>query len=340
MEVPCGKVYMDSNANTPTATSIGLLRSIAWMDVFRNHGASLFFLGLIISSVFVGAVDNLLVQAFPIMLVALGMTLVISSGGIDISVGAIMAISAAVSARLYTSDDFDFGLVPSIGCGIVAAGLCGLFNGGLISRFRIQPIIVTLIVMIAGRGLAMRIQAQPFISLDYTSSFAELGLYEVAGISVQIVIMLAAIAIMLFIVKKTVFAKHVEAIGNNSRAARLVGINTLTTTIGVYVVCSILCAIAGNMEAARSGVVNAAELGVLVELDAIAAVAIGGTPFSGGRARIMGTVVGAIVVTLVPVIVNMNNIPSDYSLVFKALIVIVAMWAQRKTVAMWAQRKR
>ena len=330
MEVPCGKVYMDSNANTPTATSIGLLRSIAWMDVFRNHGASLFFLGLIISSVFVGAVDNLLVQAFPIMLVALGMTLVISSGGIDISVGAIMAISAAVSARLYTSDDFDFGLVPSIGCGIVAAGLCGLFNGGLISRFRIQPIIVTLIVMIAGRGLARRIQAEPVTSLESTP-FGTLGLYRIAGtVPVQIVIMLAAIAIMLLIVKKTVFAKHVEAIGDNPRAARLVGINTFTTTIGVYVVCSILCAIAGIMGAARGGEVNAAKLGLFVELDAIAAVAIGGTPFSGGRARVLGTVAGAIVVGLVEVVVTMNNIPSDYSMVFKALIVVAAMWAQRR----------
>ena len=134
----------------------------------------------------------------------------------------------------------------------------------------------------------------------------------------------------ILIVKKTVFAKHVEAIGDNPRAARLVGINTLTTTIGVYVVCSVLCAIAGIMGAARGGEVNAATLGLFIELDAIAAVAIGGTPFSGGRARIMGTVVGAIVVILVGVIVNMNNIPAHYSLVFKALVVVVAMWAQRK----------
>ncbi len=327
MEVPCGKMYMDSSANTSTATSIGLLKSIAGMDFFRNYGASIFFLGLIVSSVFIGTVENTLVQAFPVMLVALGMTLVISSGGIDISVGAIMAISAAVSVRLYTSG---VGLAPSLGCGIVAAALCGLFNGILISRFRIQPIIVTLVVMIAGRGLARRIQGQPSTSLEYTP-FGEFGLYKIADkIPVQIAIMLAAIAIMLFLVKKTVFAKHVEAIGDNSRAARLVGINILTTTIGVYVACSILCAIAGNMQAARIGAVNAAQLGLLVELDAIAAVAIGGTPFSGGRARIMGTVVGAIVVTLVPVIVNMSNIPSHYSMVFKALIVIVALWAQTK----------
>jgi len=325
---------MDSSAKTSAATSIGLLKSIPGLGAFRDHGATVFFLALITLSALItpnflslGTLENTLVQVFPVMLVALGMTLVISSGGIDISVGAIMAISAAVSARLYTSG---VGLAPSIGCGILAAALCGLFNGILISRFRIQPIIVTLVVMIAGRGLAMRVQGQLSTSLEYTP-FGNFGLYKVADkVPVQIVIMLAAVAIMLFIVKKTVFAKHVEAIGDNCRAARLVGINTLATTIGVYVVCGILCAIAGSMEAARIGAVNVAQLGLFIELDAIAAVAIGGTPFSGGRTKIVGTVLGAVVVGLVTVIVNMNNVPSHYSMVFKALIVVVAMWTQRK----------
>ena len=245
---------MDRNADTSTDTSMGLLKSVKEMEVFRNYGVTLFFLALIAASALItpnflslGTLEITLVQVFPVMLVALGMTLVISSGGIDISVGAIMAISGAVTAKLFCTSGF--GWAPSLGCGIVAAALCGLFNGILISRFRIQPIIVTLVVMIAGRGLARRIPAEPVTSLESTP-FGTLGLYRVLSkVPVQIVIMLIAIAIMLFIVKKTVFAKHVEAIGDNRRAARLVGINTLTTTIGVYVVCSILCAIAGIMGA-------------------------------------------------------------------------------------------
>ncbi len=311
-----------------------LARSLARRDTLGNIAAAAFLPALIVVSALItpnflstGTLETTLVQVFSVMLVALGMTLVISSGGIDVSVGAIMAISGAVSARLYTSGT---GLVTSVGCGIIAAGLCGVFNGVLISKFRIQPIIVTLVVMIAGRGLAMRIQGQLAVSLEYTA-FGNLGLYKVMDkIPIQIVIMLVAIMIMLLIVNKTVFAKHVEAMGDNCRAARLVGINALTTTIGVYGLCGVLCAIAGNMEAARIGTVNVAKLGLFVELDAIAAVAIGGTPFSGGRARIMGTVVGAIVVGLVTVIVGMNNIPSHYSMVFKALIVVVAMWAQKR----------
>ncbi len=325
---------MDSSGNPSTAAGNGLRKFIAMTDLFSSYGIIFFFLALIILNAFItpnflsiGTLENTLVQVFPVMLVALGMTFVISSGGIDISVGAIMAISGAVSARLFT---LGVGLAPSIGCGIVAAGLCGLLSGVLIAKFRIQPIIVTLVVLIAGRGLAQIVLGELFTSLLFTP-FGDLGRVRLAdAIPVQIVITLAAIAIMLFIARKTVFAKHVEAIGDNCRAARLVGINTVSVTIGVYVLCSILCGIAGNMEAARVNVVNVGSLGVLIELDAIAAVAIGGTPFSGGRARILGTVFGAVVVQLVTVIVNMNDIPFHYSLMFKALIVVIALWAQGK----------
>ncbi|NQT37019.1 MAG: ABC transporter permease [Planctomycetes bacterium] len=325
---------MDRNVNTPINTSTGWLKSIAWAEILGNYGAQLVFLTLIAACALstpkffsLGTLEITLLDVFPVMLVALGMTLVISSGGIDISVGAIMAISGAVTVALYTSG---VGWVLSMGCGIGAAALCGLFNGVLISIFRIQPIIVTLVVMIAGRGLARRIQVDPTTSLKSTP-FDTLGLYRIAGkVPVQIVIMLAVIAVMLFVVKKTVFAKNTEAIGDNPRAARLVGVNTLTTTVGVYVVCGVLCAIAGIMTIARIAQLNAVTLGGFIELDAIAAVAIGGTPFSGGRARILGTITGAIIVILVGVIVGLNKMPDDYAKVFKALIIVIAMWAQRR----------
>ena len=325
METTCGKAPMDRSTKIWIATIFFpalITASAILIATFVSSEAMEEALVLL-----VGTLENTLVQAFPMMLVALGMTLVISSGGIDISVGAIMAISGAVSARLYASG---FGLAPSIGCGIAAAALCGLCNGVLIAKFKIQPIIVTLAVMIAGRALAQIILGNLFTSLLFTS-FGDLGQFELAGkIPVQIVIMAAAIAVMLFVARKTVFAKHVEAIGDNCRAARLLGVNTVAVTIGVYVLCAILCGIAGNMAAARSTIVNVGTLGVLVELDANAAVAIGGTSFSGGRARILGTVFGAIVVQLVTVVVNMTDIPFNYSLIFKAMIVIIAIWAQRK----------
>ena len=309
-------------------------------DFSGRYGTALFFITLIVLNAFItpnfvslGTVANTLVQVFPVMLVALGMTMVISSGGIDISVGAIMAVATAVAARLYTSDmGFipQLGLFPAICCGLVAGGLCGLFNGLLVAKFRIQPIIVTLVTMIAGRALAHIILDKLTTSLSNTP-FGELGKLKPGGVPIQIVMMTVVVAVMVFVARKTNFAKRVEAVGDNPRAARLVGINTVSVLIGVYILCGVLCAVAGMMEAARSNIVNVGILGKLVELDAIAAVAIGGTAFSGGRARIMGTVFGAIVVQLVTIIVNMNNIDFHYSLILKAIILIIAVWTQRKT---------
>ena len=315
------------------------------MKFVKNHGTAFFFLLLIVANAIftpgffsVVTLNNTLRQVFPIMLVALGMTLVISSGGIDISVGAIMAVSAAVSARLCTAEVFvlpsiGFGVVEawvcSVGFGVLAGGLCGLLNGVLVAKFRIQPIIVTLVMMFAGRGLAQMIQGEFPLSLSFTP-FEDLGRYKIASIPIQVVIMLIAVGVMFFIARKTVFAKRVEAIGDNSTAARLVGINIFSATVGVYVLCSILCAIVGNMEASKVVEVDAGKLGMYIELDAIAAVAIGGTAFSGGRARILGTVFGAIVVQLVAVIVTSHDIQHHYSLILKAVVLIVAVWAQRE----------
>jgi ribose/xylose/arabinose/galactoside ABC-type transport system permease subunit len=314
-------------------TSAGFAHVAGCVQFIKNYSMIFFFLAMIVlNAIFTpnflstGTLDNTLRQVFPIMLVALGMTMVISSGGIDISVGAIMAVAAAVIARCYTAD---IGVIPSVGCGVLAGGLCGLLNGVLISKFRIQPIIVTLIVMFAGRGVAQMILGEFPVSLMGTP-FETFGRLRMAGIPIQVLIMIPTIAVMLFIVKKTVFARRVEAIGDNRRAARLVGINVFSVTVGVYVLCAVLCAIAGAMEAARGGRVDAGSMGMYIELDAIAAVAIGGTCFAGGRARILGTVFGAVLVQLVTVIVNMNNIQPEYSLILKAVVLIAAVWAQKE----------
>ena len=322
-----------SEKNTGPPTCADLARAAGSVRFVKNYSMVLFFLALIVGNaiftpnfISTGTLDNTLRQVFPIMLVAMGMTLVISSGGIDISVGSIMAVSAAVIARCYTGG---MSVAPAVGCGVLVAGLCGLLNGVLISKFTIQPIIVTLIVMFAGRGVAQMILGEFPVSLMGTP-FETFGRERLWSVPVQVLLMIPLVAIMFFVVKKTVFARRVEAIGDNRRAAGLVGINIFTVTVGVYVLCAVLCAIAGAMEAARGGRVDAGRLGMYIELDAIAAVAIGGTCFTGGRARILGTVFGAVLVQLVTVIVNMNNIQYHYSLILKAIVLIAAVWAQRE----------
>lgn len=303
-------------------------------EYFSKYGALSFFVILIILNAFItpnflriGTFRNLLLQGYPILVVALGMTLVISSGGIDISVGSIMALSSSVTARLFTSG---FGLIPSVAAGLLAACLCGLFNGFMISRFRIQPIVITLILMIGGRGLAQIILGELFISF-YGTPFADIGSWKIGStIPVQVVIILFLIVTTYFAVNKMTFGQYVEAVGDNYNAARLSGININLVILAVYSSCGLLCGVAGIVEAARINAVNAGSLGLLVELDAIAAVAIGATPFTGGKARIIGTVIGALIVQLVTIIVNMNNIQFHYSLVIKACIIIIALYLQKE----------
>jgi ribose/xylose/arabinose/galactoside ABC-type transport system permease subunit len=303
-------------------------------DYLSKYGALTFFVLLILINTFItpnflqsGTLRNLLLQVFPIVAVSLGMTFVIASGGIDISVGSIMAIAGAVTARLFLAD---LGVVTSILIGLCAASLCGFLNGFMVAVFRIQPIIITLILMIGGRGLAQIILGELFVSL-YATPFTTLGSLKIwQGIPIQVIIMLLLIAIILFVARKTIFAKNVEAIGDNRRAARLSGISIPFSLISAYMLCGLLSGIAGIMGAARVNAMNAGSLGQLIELDAIAAVAIGGTPFTGGKPNILGTVIGALIVQLVTVSVNMNNISFHYALVIKALIIIFALYLQRE----------
>ncbi len=324
----------DSDTTEKSSSGKGFALKRDLQKYLSKYGTLTFFVILLLSNAFItpnfvsyGTIRNLLLQVFPIMLVSLGMMMVISSKGIDISVGAVMSIAASVTVKLYSSG---IGLLPSIIAGLAAACLCGLFNGVMVARFRVQPIVITLILMIAGRGLSQIILGELSISFYYTT-LSELGVYKVGGlIPIQVAIMLVVVMAMVFMVKTTVFARHVEAVGDNFRAANLSGINIPLVIIGVYVLCGALSGLAGIMEAARINSINAASLGLMVELDAIAAVAIGGTPFTGGKPRILGTILGALIVQLVTIIVNMNNIQFHYSLVIKAIIIVLALYLQKE----------
>jgi len=324
-----------SNSTKTNRSMIGRVRDYLHETQFaKRYGVMLFLLLLIAVSAcftpnFLSAdtVKNTLRQSFPVVLAALGMTFVISSGGIDISVGATMALAAAVTAVLC---EMGTPAAIAIGCGIVAAALCGAFSGALISRFKIQPIIVTLAVMFVGRAIAQMISGNNPVDLP-KSPFESIGQGRPFGIPIQIIVIILTVGIMYFISRKTTFARRVEAVGDNPAAARLVGINIFTTTVAVYALCAALCSIAGIMEASLYGNVDPSKLGLQVELDAIAAVAIGGTALSGGRAHILGTTLGAIIIQLTAVIVGMNDFSHHYALIIKAAILILAVRAQRET---------
>lgn len=267
---------------------------------------------------------NIGIQVTSSLLVALGMTWVIASGGIDISVGSVMAVTSMVSAKL-----IGIGLFPAIAFGLLVGSLSGILAGFVISKFKIQPIIVTLPLMIGMRGVAQIINDSKILRFE-SDSYVFIGRHRIFGeFPIQLTIVILAVIIMYFISNKMVFGRKIQAVGDNFRASELVGINTMAVTIGIYATCAFLASVAGVIETARISASDANMLGSMIELDAIAAVAIGGTPMEGGKPNIIGTVFGALIIQIITTMVNMNNVSFEYSMILKALIIILALWVQR-----------
>lgn len=267
---------------------------------------------------------NILVQVAPTMLVAVGMTFVISTGGIDLSVGSVMAMASAVAAI-----SLDYGAGTAILLGLLAATAIGALNGILIAGFKIQPIIITLAMLIAGRGVAQVIsnggQLIPFTN----ANFEYLGKGFVVGIPFQIIVLFTVIGLAIFFLRSTIFGRYIIAVGGNESAARLSGVRVNWTKISVYALSGLLAGLAGLIYTARLGASDASKVGDGIELDAIAATVVGGTALTGGRATIIGTVIGALIMQIITTSFNMNGIKFSYSLVIKAAIILLAVYIQR-----------
>ncbi len=268
-------------------------------------------------------VELTLIQIVFVVLVGTGMTLVIATGGIDLSVGAVMGLVSVIAFEL-----LPYGLAIVIPAALLAGLAIGALNGTLIAMFNVQPLLVTLGALIWVRGLAQ------FASGGRKEYFQDagmkfLGLGRIAGVPVQVIVTLIFVAVIAFIVARTVFGRRLVAVGGNRRAARLAGVPMRSTLIAAYAVCGMLAALAGLFITARVGSSDPTNFGVLIELDAIAAVVVGGTALAGGRARVIGTVIGALLLQLVTAAMIMNNVSFQYSLIVKALIILVAVYLQR-----------
>jgi ribose/xylose/arabinose/galactoside ABC-type transport system permease subunit len=313
----------------PTAAKPG---SLSFADYAPTYGAAAALVLLVLANVVFtpnfAAFDNfrnILVQVTPTMLVAIGMTFVIATKGIDLSVGSLMAIASAVAAI-----SLDYGAYPAILAGLVVVTLIGAFNGWLISTFKIQPIIVTLALLIAGRGVAQVISNGGQLIPFSNPSFEFWGKGDLFGVlPMPILVMLVAIALAIFVLRATIFGRHVIAVGGNENAARLSGISVNRTKIMVYALSGLLAGIAGLIYTARLGASDASQVGVNIELDAIAATVVGGTALTGGRATVIGTVIGALIMQIITTSFNMNGIKFSYALVIKAAIILFVVYLQR-----------
>jgi galactofuranose transport system permease protein len=278
-----------------------------------------------------------LTQVCTTVIVGVGMTLVIATGGIDLSVGALMAISGALAPLIFLGHIVP-GLPDWLAIGlafvapVLATGVLGAFNGWLITRFQIQPIIATLVLFIAGRGIA-QVLTNGNLQVFHVSEFQFIGLGRIAGVPFQALLMLALVAIAAWVVRRSLFGRRILAIGGNERAARLAGAPVALIVRAVYATSGALAGVAGLIVISINSSSDANLVGLGTELDAIAAVAVGGTPLTGGRASIAGTLWGALIIQLVRYTLLANGVPDSAALVAKAGIIVLAVWLVRQRAA-------
>lgn len=304
------------------------LRGRFSMDWVRRNGVYVALALLVLVNIFVtdnflseGTVRLQLIQVAPVLIVAIGMALVIGTEGIDLSVGAVMALAAAL-IPLYVG----YGAVVAILIAVLAGGVTGVLAGSLVARVGVQPIVATLGIMVAGRGVANLFGGE--IKSIREPGIVELGSGSLLGVPYVVLIGIAVAAMAWFLVRRSTYGRQLVAVGGNKRAAELAGLpvkRVLTTT---YVVCGLLAALAGVLLAARSQASDPTKLGLLVELSAITAVVIGGTPLSGGQVRIAGTVAGALLMQLITATLIFHNIPDSTAQIAQAVIVVAAVYVQ------------
>lgn len=264
-----------------------------------------------------------LVQVAPILVVALGMALVIGTEGIDLSVGAVMAISAATLPAY-----LGYGAGPAIVVAVGAGSVVGLVNGGLVAFVGIQPIVATLGMLVAGRGIALVI-ADGRLTEIFDPTVTGLGTGSLAGLPYPVLVAFLLTVLVAGLVRRTMFGRRLVAIGGNRDAAVLAGLPVRRTLVLVYVLAATLAAVAGVMETARVGASNPSFVGLLIELSAITAVVVGGTPLSGGRVRILGTVAGALLMQLITATLIRHDLPDSSARMIQAAIIVAAVYVQR-----------
>jgi galactofuranose transport system permease protein len=275
----------------------------------------------------VGNLRLQLIQVVPVAIVALGMALVIGTEGIDLSVGATMAIAAAL-LPLYLG----YGPWVAIPIALAAGGVVGLVNGGLVAFVGVQPIVATLGLLVAGRGIALVI-AQGRLTELFDPTLAAIGTDRVAGIPITVLVAAAVAGLVGLVVRRTTFGRRVVAIGGNRGASVLAGLPVRRTLVTVYVLSGLLAALAGILDTARLSAADPSFVGLLIELSAITAVVVGGTPLSGGRVRILGTLAGALLMQLISATLIKHDLPDSTARMIAAAIIVAAVYLQRTRVA-------
>jgi len=318
---------------------------VAWVIILlfdALFAPGFFQIGIIEDPVYGNHLYGNLIDVFnngaPLMLVAIGMTLVIATGGVDLSVGAVIAISAAMGAvlinpalgnQLITNDiltrDATNTPLPLIILADLAAGtLCGLWNGLLVSRAKIQPMVATLILMVAGRGIAQLITNGQIMTIYYTPYFW-FGNGYILGLPVSIYIVALVLILAWVMVRKSSIGLFIESVGINAKSTYYSGINEKNVKLLAYTFCGFCGAIAGLILSSYVHSADGNNNGLNYELDAILSVVMGGTLMTGGRFSLLASVIGALVIWTFTVTVYTLGVPANALLAAKAVLVMVVI---------------
>jgi len=296
-----------------------------------------FKIGIVDGHLF-GNVIDVFNNSAPLMLVAIGMTMVIATGGVDLSVGAVIAISAAMGAVLInpalgnqlisndilTKDATNTPLWLIVLADLAAGTLCGLWNGWLVSRGKIQPMVATLILMVAGRGIAQLITNGQIMTIYYTPYFF-FGNGFIFGLPVSIYIVAIVFLFAWILVRKTSIGMFIEAVGGNAKATYYSGISEKNIKLFVYIFCGFCAAIAGLILSSYVHSADGNNNGLNYELDAILSVVIGGTLMSGGRFSLLASVIGALVIWTFTITMYTFGVPANALLAGRAVLVLVVI---------------
>lgn len=292
-------------------------------------GGSFFELSIVDGHLY-GRLIDILRNGSKYMILAVGMTMVLATGGTDISVGSVMAISGALACSIVDQrilPGLNGNVFLAVVIALAAGALCGAWNGFLVAKLKVQPIVATMILMTAGRGIAQLIADGKIVTITSDAYYYISG-GHILGLPVPMYIAAFILIMALIMTKKTAFGLAVEAIGVNPESSRLAGIKVERNLWMIYIFCGVCAALAGLIESAGIKGADCNNCGLMIEMDGILAVAIGGTSLSGGRFSLISSIIGALVVQTITTMILAFGVAPEVIRVFKALIVIVICLAQ------------
>jgi ribose/xylose/arabinose/galactoside ABC-type transport system permease subunit len=272
-----------------------------------------------------GTLVDIFQNGAPVMLLAVGMTLVIALGGIDLSVGSVMALSGAIAALLMT--EHGQSVPAAVGAALAVALVIGALNGALVTWGGIQPIIVTLVTLVMGRGLAQTLTGDQKIRFEIPA-FEFIGNGTVLGLPFPALLVAAVAVIVWLLLRKTSTGLYIEAMGGNPQAARLCGLRVHVIRMLAFMACALCAGTAGLIAAADIKEADVANAGLYLELDAILAVVLGGTSLTGGRANLVGSLIGAIFIQTLTIMLQMRGVITEHTLIIKAIVALTVCFMQ------------